>query len=133
MTTTGCANRATVVRLLLLAAVILAGGACQDDPKPATGKPAPPASQSFDEAMRVACDAPDSFEQPPESAGPDNRAMMLAVWIDQRVHNHEVRALLGGAGTGDEKIAALESGARRAGIARCALAELWRGGTQSKR
>jgi hypothetical protein len=125
---------------IVLAGVAIGGGACQDDPraasatKPASAPPAAQGDQSFDEAMRVVCDAPDQADLPPGPAGEANRAMVLAVWIDKRVRNQEVRQLLGGksASTPERKIQALESGARRAGITRCALADLWQAGAESR-
>jgi hypothetical protein len=123
---------------IALAAIALGGGACQDDPKSVSASAQPggaaASSQSFDEAMHVVCDAPDKAELPPESAGEANRAMMLAVWMDKHVSNHEVRQLLGGkaAGTPARKLQALESGAHRAGITRCALADLWQAGGHSR-
>jgi hypothetical protein len=111
----------------LLAATLLG---CQDEPAPTTRSSDTPSTQTFDEAMRIVCSAPDQVEQPPESAGAANRAMVIAMWIDQRVHNQEVRKLMGGlaAQTPAGKLEALDAGARRAGIERCALAELWRAG-----
>ena len=138
-----------VAAAIALAAIALGGGGCQDAPKSssasgsasaaaASGSEQPGGaaanSQSFDEAMHVVCDAPDKAELPPESAGAANRAMVLAVWMDKHVSNHEVRQLLGGkaAATPARKLEALESGARRAGITRCALADVWSGGAHSR-
>jgi len=126
-----------------LAAAALAtalASACGDGRERAAPTPATPAAaaepsatakpeQSFAEAMQIACAAPERAELPPESAGDVNRAMVLAAWIDRHVRNREVRQLMGGsaAQTPQGKIEALEAGARRAGIARCALVELWLG------
>ena len=122
---------------LVLAALCTA---CQEDGGRATpaGKSRATASssdQTFDEAMRIVCDAPDKAELPAGSAFDSNRIMLMAVWIDQRVHNREVRELMGGVSSkkgAQGKINALESGARRAGIARCSLAELWRSGAAAR-
>jgi len=111
---------------VLLAAALT--GACQDEVAPPAKRAAGgPSDQSFEDAMRIVCDAPEQAELPPESAGEANRAMVLAVWIDHRVRNREVRELMGGgpAQTPQGKLEALRAGARRASIARCALAELW--------
>lgn len=116
----GAARRAFVL------SIALACIGCQDDPAPARSAGA--SDQSFDEAMRIVCDAPDKAEVS-DSGGEANRSMVLAMWIDARVRNPEVRRLMTSlaAQEGNQgKIAALESGARRAGIAPCKLAELWR-------
>ncbi len=107
---------------------------CQEDAGRAkqgqgsSGASAGASDQTFDEAMHIVCDAPEKAEVS-ESGGDANRIMMLAMWIDARVRNQEVRKLMGSVAASESnqgKIAALESGARRAGIARCSLAELWR-------
>jgi hypothetical protein len=128
-------RQAAVPSRLLVATLAALALSCQDDPKPAPAVADKASGQTFADAIRVACDAPEMADQTPEtpeSAGAANRAMMLAVWIDKRVRNQEVRALLAGARSGDEKIAALESGARRVGLDRCALAEMWRAGPESR-
>jgi hypothetical protein len=119
-------TRAVALSGLLVASLL----GCQDEPAPATRGSGAPSTQTFDEAMRVVCSAPEQAEMPPESSGAANRAMVIAMWIDQRVHNQEVRQLMGGlaAQTPAGKLEALASGARRAGIERCALADLWRAG-----
>lgn len=113
--------------ILLLAAAATLAAACKDRVSSQPGGDSA-SSQTFEDAMRVACDAPNSADLPPASGGEANRAMLLAAWLDRRVQNREVRQLMGGAGaeTPDGKLAALEAGARRAGIERCALADLWR-------
>lgn len=121
-------TRRSLIALLLAA---LAG--CKDPPReagkaaaPATGtQSARPDPQTFDEAMRIACDAPEQAELPPESSGAANRAMVLAAWLDARVRNAEVRQLMGATDSPRGKLDALRAGARRAGISRCALAEMW--------
>ena len=118
-------------RWALVLSIAIGCAACQEDT--ARGKPggaaAPASDQTFDEAMHIVCDAPDKAEA--AGAGSANRITMLAMWIDARVRNHEVRKLMGSVAAQESnqaKITALESGARRAGIARCSLAELWRAG-----
>ncbi|HTE49405.1 MAG TPA: hypothetical protein VK698_00920, partial [Kofleriaceae bacterium] len=67
-------------------------------------------------------------ELPPEKPGDVNRALLVAAWIDQRVTNPEVRQLMGAAAAAQTpagKLAALRDGATKAGIERCALAEMW--------
>ncbi len=119
-------------RLALVLAAIACFG-CQEDANraaPASKGASTSSGQTFDEAMHVVCDAPDKAEVS-ESGGDANRIMMLAMWIDARVRNQEVRQLMGSVAAQESnqgKIDALESGARRAGIARCSLAELWRAG-----
>ncbi len=117
--------RSTLMAALLGALVAVA---CQDEvPPPATRAPAEESDQTFEQAMRIACDAPDQPELAPDSAGGTNRALLIAVWLDRRVRNREVRQLIGGgaAQTPQAKLDALRAGARRAGLTRCALAELW--------
>jgi hypothetical protein len=123
------ADHLRIARWTLVLSIAIGCAACQEDTTRA--KPGPSGSaasdQTFDEAMHIVCDAPDKAEA--GSGGDANRIMMLAMWIDARVRNHEVRKLMGSVAAQESnqaKIAALESGARRAGIARCSLAELWR-------
>jgi hypothetical protein len=123
------ADQLQTARWALVLSIAIGCVACQEDS--ARGKQSAGGSgasdQTFDEAMHIVCDAPDKAEA--GSGGDVNRSMMLAMWIDARVRNHEVRKLMGGVAAQESnqaKIAALESGARRAGIARCSLAELWR-------
>lgn len=124
------ADHLRTARRALVLSIAIGCAACQEDttravPGPSSAVPA--SDQTFDEAMHIVCDAPDKAEA--SEAGDANRIMMLAMWIDARVRNHEVRKLMGSVAAQESnqaKIAALESGARRAGIARCSLAELWR-------
>lgn len=104
--------------------ILLLVCACTGD-EPA--RPATSSTQTFDEAMHIICDAPEKAEFPPEAQNATNRALLLASWIDQRVQNREARELMGSmAATGREgKLAALRSGAKRAGIERCALSQVW--------
>jgi len=120
-----------LVSLVLACAV--ACGACKgrpsgDQPAENAGSSPPPGNQTFEEAMRITCDAPKNAELPPEKPGDVNRALLVAAWIDQRVTNHEVRQLMGAAAAAQTpagKLAALRDGATKAGIERCALAEMW--------
>jgi hypothetical protein len=78
--------------------------------------------------MQITCDAPEKADLPPEKPGDMNRFLLVASWIDQRVTNKEVRQLMGAAAAAETpagKLAALREGARKAGIERCALAEMW--------
>ena len=78
--------------------------------------------------MQLTCDAPEKADLPPEKPGDVNRAHLVASWIDRRVTNKEVRQLMGAAAASETaagKLAALRDGARKAGIERCALAEMW--------
>jgi len=120
-----------LVSLVLACAV--ACGACKgrpsgDQPAENAGSSPPPSNQTFEEAMRITCDAPENAELPPEKPGDVNRALLVAAWIDQRVTNPEVRQLMGAAAAAQTpagKLAALRDGATKAGIERCALAEMW--------
>jgi hypothetical protein len=128
---------ATRERSAILAALLATAlaSACQDDASPpAAPAPAGASDQTFEQAMRVACDAPDQPELAPDAAGGTNRALLIAVWIDRRVRNREVRQLIGGsaAQTPQGKLEALRAGARRAGITHCALAELWQAPTSDQ-
>jgi hypothetical protein len=125
------AEHLRTARWALVLSIAIGCAACQEDTtrgKPGPGGSTAPASdQTFDDAMHIVCDAPDKAEVS-ESGGDANRIMMLAMWIDARVRNQEVRKLMSSVAaqqSNEAKIAALESGARRAGIARCGLAELW--------
>ena len=118
-----------VSRLCLLLVATLV--ACKGDQPPSSAPPAEPMQQSFDEAMRLVCDAPEQADLPDESTGATNRALALAAWLDQRVRNQEVRQLMGSVAAQESsqgKIDALMKGAKRAGIERCSLADLWGSG-----
>lgn len=109
---------------------LLIGGACKDRPAagPPPGESGLASTQTFEEAMRLTCDAPEKADLPPEEPGDLNRFLLVASWIDQRVTNKEVRQLMGAAAAAETpagKLAALREGARKAGIERCALAEMW--------
>lgn len=117
-------------RLAQVAALLaLSLGACKDPPAAGqAGQSAPPSTQTFEEAMRLTCDAPEKADLPPEKPGDMNRFLLVASWIDQRVTNKEVRQLMGAAAAAETpagKLKALRDGARKAGIERCALAEMW--------
>jgi hypothetical protein len=120
-----------MTRPILLVPLLAALTACKDPPREAGPAPSTPDSQTFAEAMKIACDAPEQADLPPESSGGANRMLVLAAWLDARVRNREVRELMGGsaAQTPQGKLQALQDGARRAGITRCALAALWQGTT----
>jgi hypothetical protein len=109
-----------------LALLVFLAGACTSDEPAAPGR-ASTSSQTFDEAMRIICDAPEKAELSPEAEASTSRALLLASWLDRRIHNQEARQLMGSlaATTPEGKLAALKTGAKRAGIERCALAEVW--------
>ncbi|HLU67451.1 MAG TPA: hypothetical protein VKZ63_14315 [Kofleriaceae bacterium] len=79
--------------------------------------------QSFAEGMRIVCQAPDHV--PGTSAA--QKATALAAYIDQNVSNEEVKKTIRelSLSEGSAKRRVLEEAAGRAGLDRCALAELW--------
>ncbi|HEY8147165.1 MAG TPA: hypothetical protein VIG06_31000 [Kofleriaceae bacterium] len=103
-----------MTRPLLAALVALASAAgCGGDKE-----------QSFREGMELLCGSTASL---PSTMKPSEKATAIAKSADQKVRNKEVRELAGALAAleGDQKVARLQEAARRAGIERCGLLELW--------
>lgn len=78
--------------------------------------------QSKEEAVRLACDAPNKVNA---TLPPAERGRALADYIDKNVKNGEVLALLGSAEPPTDKARKLEVMAASASVQECALATLW--------
>ncbi|MFW5740521.1 MAG: AgmX/PglI C-terminal domain-containing protein [Myxococcota bacterium] len=81
-----------------------------------------PACQSEKEALQLACDSPKHVD---DSLPPAQRGQALASYIEAKVENDRVLALLGGSAPRMQKAKQLEAMAKTEGIETCELAKLW--------
>jgi len=85
--------------------------------------------QSRDEAVRLACDAPNAVDP---FLPPDARGQALADFIDQHITNTEVMALIGSEESTAVRARKLDVLATAANLPTCALADLWRTASRRK-
>jgi hypothetical protein len=83
--------------------------------------------QSFKEGMRVICDSPEAVKVQLEAARPPERAAIAVRWVAAHLKNEEARALCANLAPlpPAQKASTLREAATRAGISRCALADVW--------